>query len=84
MRWRGKAHSMFERQREMSMFPCLTFRLRETTTACLQPEAQEKSDALRCIDAFDVRAEFTQFLVEPLVAAVNMINAAHFGNSLRL
>src|SRR6266705_4995261 len=66
----------------MSMFPCLNLSLAKTTTACLPREAQEKKIRLRCFYALDVRTEFAQFFIEMLVAAVDVIDAAHFGDSI--
>src|SRR5882724_11869813 len=58
--------------------------LASTTTDCLPREAQEKKIRLHCFYTLDVRAEFAQFFIEMFVAAVDVIDAAHFGNSVRL
>src|SRR5438132_9319608 len=66
----------------MSMFPCLNLSLAKTTTACLPRDEQEKKIGLRCFYALDVRAEFAQFFIEMFVAAVDVIDATHLGNSV--
>ena len=67
---------------DVSMF--LTIRLHETTTAHLPPEEQEKRVRLCCFHTLDVRAEFDQFFIKVFVTTIDVIDAAHFGNSVRL
>src|SRR5260370_17190073 len=43
-----------------------------------------KSLALRFFYSLDVRAKFAQFFIEPFVAAIDVIDTAHFSNSVGL
>src|SRR5262245_66302185 len=60
--------------------PYLSFRLRITTTARWLPLEQGKK--LCRFRALDVCAQFAQFFIEMLVAAVDVIDAADFCNSI--
>ena len=54
------------------------------TYECLLRAARaRKKIRLRCLYALDVRAEFAQFFIEPLITAVDVIDATHLGNSIR-
>src|SRR5207248_4624723 len=65
----------------MSMLPCFNLSLvKQRLPACRQKS--KKKIRLRCFYAFDVRAEFAQFFIEMFVAAVDVIDATYFGNSV--
>ena len=89
MRWRGKGRTTFgHRMKWMEVVevfdPYLSFRLRITTTARLPPTRARKKIGLCCFYPLDVRAEFAQFFIEMLVAAIDVIDAADFSNSVGL
>src|SRR5206468_10418962 len=87
MRWRDRGHTTFVHRMKLmgvvkAFDPYLSFHLRITTTARWPREAQGKR--LRCFCTLDVCAKFAQFLIEMFVAAVDVINAGNFGNSVGL
>src|SRR5207249_1246619 len=89
MRRRGREHTTFGRRMKWTEVsevfdPYLSFRLCITTTAPWPAREQEKKIGLRCFCPLDVCAEFAQLFIEMLVAAVDVVDAAYFGNSVCL
>jgi hypothetical protein len=56
----------------------------EEASGLPRENASQRLAVLLAFHAFDVCAEFAQFFIEMFVTPIDVIDAAHFGNSVRL
>src|SRR6266498_2084703 len=87
MRWRDTGRTMFGHRmklmEEEAVFdPYLSFRFAYHNDCPLTARGARKKIRLRCFYPLDVCAKFAQFLIEMLVAAVDMIDTTDLGYSV--
>ena len=85
MRRRGRERTTFgHRMKLMEVFdPYYSFVAYHNDSPLADTRARKKI-GLRCFCPLDVCAEFAQFFIEMLVSAVDVVDAAYFGNSVCL
>ncbi len=88
MRRRGRGHTTFGHRMKLmevsEVFdPYYSFVAYHNDSPLADTRARKKI-GLRCFCPLDVCAEFAQFFIEMFVPAVDVVDAAYFGNSVCL